>query len=78
MTIRAFQCTDTLSGVSGIAFTESAGRARMIACRSGWDAGYSVGITTMRVVRARRYDTRRPMMFDGRFFSAEYLPEPCV
>jgi hypothetical protein len=73
--IRAFECTDMLSGVSGIAFAESAGRARMIACRSGWDAGFSVGITTMRVVRCRHYDNRRPTMFDGRFFPKDYLPE---
>lgn len=72
--IRAFLVTETHYNISGVAFAESAGRARMIACRSAWDAGYSAKITATKVVRAPQYDGCIPRNWCGsRFFTVEYM-----
>jgi hypothetical protein len=72
--IRAFLVTETHLNVSGIAFAESAGRARMIAVRSAWEVGFPAKVTTTRVIRAPEYDGRMPSpSSSGRFFTIESL-----
>jgi hypothetical protein len=70
---RAFVCHETYLGVQGFCFAESAGRARMIACRSAWDAGFPVKVTTVKVRRQPALDCRCPASYRNEFFSMDYV-----
>ena len=73
--IRAFLVRENTRGVEGVAFAESAGKARMICLRSAHDCGYrDVSIKVITVKRAPEFDLRKPKLFRNRYFSAEYMP----
>jgi hypothetical protein len=77
--LRAFVCHETYLNVQGFCFAKSAGKARMIAARSAWDAGYPANITTIKVRRHPALDGRVPADYRNGFFSmehAEHLPLP--
>lgn len=71
---RAFLVTEKTTGISGIAFAASAGRARMIAFRSSRDGGWRLKVPDFTVRRAPEYDHRWPQGYSGRFLSVEHMP----
>lgn len=70
--LRAFVCHETHLDVRGFCFAESAGKARMIAARSAWDAGFPAKITTITVRREPTLDGRVPAKYRNEFFSMEH------
>lgn len=77
--LRAFVCHETHLDVLGFCFADSAGRARMIACRSAWDAGFPAKVTTIKVRRQPALDGRCPANYRNEFFNmdhVQHLPLP--
>ncbi len=72
--LRAFVCHESYLDVHGFCFATSAGKARMIAARSAWDAGFPAKVTTIKVRRQPALDGRCPAGYRNELFNMDHVP----
>ena len=71
--LRAFVCHESYLDVHGFCFATSAGKARMIAARSAWDAGFPAKVTTIKVRRMQPLDGRCPADYRNQLFNMDHI-----
>lgn len=71
--LRAFVCHESYLDVHGFCFATSAGKARMIAARSAWEAGFPAKVITIKVRRMQPLDGRCPADYRNQLFNMDHI-----